>query len=417
MPFRKLDNLRNNTQSFSEHHINMKAIIIGSGIAGPAMALALKKIGIQSVIYEAKPNADDDKGAFLGISPNGLNILKEYIALDEIQADCTAGSIRFFNARNKPIGVIDNHEQLSRYGSQAVQLKRGLLHGALRRAAREAGIAIEFGKRLVSVVEDGEGGTVTAQFADGSAAEGDLLIGCDGIHSVVRKTLFPDAPEPEYTGLLSTAGFTRLSNFPVSADAIHMTFGHRGFFAYAVSNNGEIWWFNNISQATEPLRNELNGSELADLKSRLLALHANDPEPITSIIQAARSIDIYPIYDIPHLPLWHRGRVCLIGDAAHATAPHIGQGASLALEDTLVLAQCIRDFGDLSAAFAHFQSLRQERVQAIIRQARKVGDSKTVPNRFQQFFRDLLLPLFVKLEAKRMDWIYGYRVDWHRKLT
>lgn len=395
----------------------MKAIIIGSGIAGPAMALALKKIGVQSVIYEAKSSADDDKGAFLGISPNGLNILKEYIALDEILSEHTPGSIRFFNARNKPIGVIDNAEQLSRYGSQTVQLKRSLLHGALRTAARQAGIPVEFGKRLVSVVQNDENGIVTARFADGSTAEGDLLIGCDGIHSVVRKSLFPNAPKPEYTGLLSTAGFTRLASFPLSADAIHMTFGERAFFAYAVSNNGEIWWFNNISQATEPLRNELNGSELADLKNRLLALHRNDPEPITSIIQAAQAIDIYPIYDIPFLPQWHHGHICLIGDAAHATAPHIGQGASLALEDTLVLVQCIRDFADLPTAFARFQSLRQARVQAIIRQARKVGDSKTVPNRFQQFFRDLLLPLFVKLEARKMDWVYSYQVDWHRKLT
>lgn len=395
----------------------MKAIIIGSGIAGPAMALALKKIGIQSVIYEAKPNADDDKGAFLGISPNGLNILKEYVALDEILSEHTPGSIRFFNARNKPIGVIDNAEQNSRYGSQTVQLKRSLLNGVLLRAVREAGVTIEFDKRLVSVEQNNDNGAIAAHFADGSTAEGDLLIGCDGIHSVVRKTIFPNAPKPEYTGLLSTAGFTRLNSFTLSTDAIHMTFGERAFFAYAVSNNGEIWWFNNISQTTEPLRHELNGSELADLKNRLLALHSRDPQPITSIIQAAHSIDIYPIYDIPFLPQWYQGHICLIGDAAHATAPHIGQGASLALEDTLVLAQCIRDFTDLPTAFARFQSLRQARVQAIIRQARKVGDSKTVPNRFQQFFRDLLLPLFVKLEARKMDWVYDYRVDWHRKLT
>lgn len=393
----------------------MNAIIIGCGIAGPAMALALKKIGIKAVIYESRAAADDEKGAFLGLSPNGLNILKEYIALDELLTDCTPGKIRFFNARNKPIGVIENATQLSRYGTQTVQIKRSLLNGALRRAAMQAGIAIEFGKRLASVTQNADG--VTAHFADGSIAQADLLIGCDGIHSVVRKELFPNAPGLEYTGLLSTAGFTRPVNSPLPVDAIHMTFGHRGFFAYAVSNQDEVWWFNNIAQATEPLRNELNQSELANLKERLLALHAKDPAPIASLIRDAHSIEIYPIYDIPFLPQWHQGRICLIGDAAHATAPHIGQGASLALEDTLVLAQCIRDFPDLPAAFAHFQSVRQPRVEAIIRQARKVGDNKTVPNRFQQFFRDLLLPLFVKLEARKMDWIYGYKVEWNSKLT
>jgi 2-polyprenyl-6-methoxyphenol hydroxylase-like FAD-dependent oxidoreductase len=322
----------------------------------------------------------------------------------------------FLQTRNKSIGLIDNAEQLSRYGSQTVQLKRGLLNGSLRRAAQRAGIPIEFGKPLISVEQRKDEGTVSVCFADGSMAEGDLLLGCDGIHSAVRQKVFPQAPKPEYTGLLSTGGFTRLDGFAVSTDAIRMTFGERGFFAYAVSTRGEIWWFNNIAQPTALLRDEPAQSELADLKKRLTALHRNDPEPIMSIIEDARSIEIYPIYDIPFLDQWHQGRVCLIGDAAHATAPHIGQGASLALEDTLVLTQCIRDYADLQAAFSRFQSMRQPRVQAIIRQARKVGDSKTVPNRFQQFFRDLLLPFFVKLEARKMDWVYGYRVDWHRKL-
>ncbi len=395
----------------------MKAIIIGCGIAGPAMALALQKIGVTSVIYEANLKADDTKGVFLGISPNGLNILKEYVSLDEVLQEHSPGKIRFFNARNKPIGVIENAQQVAQYGSQSVQLKRGLLNGALRRAALRAGIPIEFGKRLQSIRQSADNGSVSAYFTDGSEAHGDLLIACDGIHSAVRRELFPQAPTPEYTGLLSTGGITRLENGKLSTDAINMTFGERGFFAYAVSSSGEIWWFNNIAQPTPPLRHELDKSDLQELKMRLSALHKNDPEPILSIIEHAHTIGIYPIYDIPFLSQWYLGKVCLIGDAAHATAPHIGQGASLALEDTLVLAQCIRDYDTLPQAFSHFQALRQPRVQAIIKQARKVGDSKTVQNRFQQFFRDLLLPIFVKLESRKMDWVYRYKVDWDRKLT
>src|SRR5205085_9028258 len=134
--------------------------------------------------------------------------------------------------------------------------------------------------------------------------------------------------------------------------------------------------------------------DMSQLKNTLLELHKNDPEPIADIIKSADTIELYPVYDIPFLANWHNGRVCLIGDAAHATAPHIGQGASLALEDTIVLAQCIRDFATVETAFETFQSLRQARVQKIVREARKVGDSKTVPTKFQQFFRDLLLPFF-----------------------
>lgn len=161
-------------------------------------------------------------------------------------------------------------------------------------------------------------------------------------------------------GLLSTAGFTRTVSSPLPVDAIHMTFGHRVFFAYAVSNQDEVWWFNNIAQATEPLRNELNQSELASLKERLLTLHAKDPAPIASLIREAHSIEIYPIYDIPFLPQWHLGRICLIGDAAHATAPHIGQGASLALEDTLV-ATCRRASRKTPACSSTMHSRTQTR--------------------------------------------------------
>jgi 2-polyprenyl-6-methoxyphenol hydroxylase-like FAD-dependent oxidoreductase len=149
----------------------------------------------------------------------------------------------------------------------------------------------------------------------------------------------------------------------------------------------------------------------------LLKLHKNDPAPVADIIRSAENIEVYPIYDIPFLPEWHKGRVCLIGDAAHTTAPHIGQGASLALEDTIVLAQCIRDCEDLETAFKLFEKLRQDRVKKIVASARKVGDNKTVPNKFQQFFRDLLLPVFVKMEAKKMNWVFSYKVDWHKKIN
>ncbi|QHV93972.1 FAD-dependent oxidoreductase [Spirosoma endbachense] len=396
--------------------MNNKAIIIGCGIAGPVMALALKRVGIDATIYEAQPMPNDTKGAFLGISPNGLNVINDFLPLQEILTDYTPGKISFFNAQNKPIGLIDNADQKALYGSETVQLKRGLLNGALRKAAQQAGIAIEFGKRLTSLSQ-GHENTVTAFFEDGSQAEGNLLIGCDGIRSATRSCLFQDAVKPSYTGLLSTGGFTKLPGISNLAGSIRMTFGQRSFFAYALSNKGEVWWFNNFSQPDEPHKSELSQLELAALKEQLLSLHKQDPYPIAEIIRAAQSIEIYPVYDIPFLPQWHKGRVCLIGDAAHATAPHIGQGASLALEDTIVLAKCIRDLPSLTEAFERFQSLRQERVQTMIRQARKVGDSKAVPNAFQRFFRDLLLPFFVKMEAKKMGWVYSYKTDWESKIT
>ncbi|GAB4016816.1 FAD-dependent oxidoreductase [Spirosoma koreense] len=394
---------------------NQRAILIGCGIAGPAMALFLKRIGVEATIYEAQPHFRDETGAFLGITPNGLNVLKEFMPLETLLTDFTPGKMTFYNAKNKNIGELDNAHQLASYGAQTVQLKRGWLTRSIRTVALDHGITIETGKKLNAISQDST--LATAFFEDGTSATADFIIGCDGIHSVTRKSIFSDAPRLTYTGLLSTGGFSRLDNVQDLTGSIRMTFGERSFFAYAVSNKGEIWWFNNLAQPREAARNELSKLELDQLKQTLLALHKNDPAPIADIIQSATSVDVYPVYDIPFLKKWHTGRVCLIGDAAHATAPHIGQGASLALEDTIVLAQCLRDCATIEQAFATFQSLRQARAQRIVREARKVGDAKTVPNKFQQFFRDLLLPYFVRFEARKMDWVYAYKVNWQEKVA
>lgn len=395
---------------------NKKAIIIGCGIAGPAMAIYLKRIGVEATIYEAQPHYRDDAGAFLGISPNGLNVLRELAPLEKVLAEYTPGRMSFYNSRNKNIGWIDNAGQKELYGAETVQVKRGLLNQVIRQAALEAGIQIELGKKLKSILQHADK-SVTAFFEDGTQATADFLIGCDGIHSSTRKNLFPDAPGITYTGLLSTGGFTHWNNGSDLSGSIRMTFGEKAFFAYVVSNTGEVWWFNNIAWPKEPGRYELSEIEQAQLKSSLLEMHRNDPDPIAALIESARSIEVYPIYDIPFLPKWHQGSVCLIGDAAHATAPHIGQGAALALEDTLVLAKCLRDLPTLETAFEKFQSMRQERVQKIIRGARKVGDSKTAPNKIQQWFRDMLLPVFVKQQARKLDWVYSYKVNWNDKIV
>ncbi|GAB3697954.1 FAD-dependent monooxygenase [Spirosoma flavus] len=389
---------------------HQKALIIGCGISGPVLALFLKQIGIESIIYEANSTYRDEAGAFLGVTPNGLNVLKEFMPLDSILTEFTPGKMTFYNAKNKSIGEIDNADQPERYGAQTVQLKRGLLNKAIRQVAIDNGIRIELGKKLTYITQTDK--TATAFFDDGTHISADFIIGCDGIHSATRNAIFPDTPALKYTGLLSTGGFSKLKNVNDLYGSIRMTFGERAFFAYAISNTGDVWWFNNISQEKEPERNELSGIELDQLKAKLFALHQNDPAPIADIIKSAQKIEIYPVYDIPFLKQWYKGRVCLLGDAAHATAPHIGQGASLALEDGIVLAKCLRDLPDLSTAFATFQSLRQERVQKIVKEARKVGDTKTVPNKIQQFFRDLLLPYFVKFEAKKMDWVYSYKTNW-----
>ncbi len=387
-----------------------KALIIGGGIAGPAMALQLQKIGIQSTIFESRYEHDMNQGVFLGITPNGLNILQEFFDLEILKQDYTPGKMCFYNAQNKKIGELDTQHQLKKYGAETLQVKRTDISAALRKEVVENGIPINYGKKLVHLEQHDQ---VTAYFSDGTSASADFLIASDGAHSVVRSKLFPDAPSPVYTKQLSTGAFVHMPDMKPHFGFIKMTFGKSAFFAYAVSNKGEVWWFNNFYREQEPKREEMATTLQQEIKSHLLHIHKEDPEPILEIIRSTDEIFAYPIYDIPSLSKWHQGKICLIGDAAHATSPHIGQGASLALEDTAVLAKCIRNEADLTTAFEKFQQIRQPRVEKLIKTARKIGNSKSKPNPVATFFRDLLLRHFIKFEIKKMDWIYNYTCKWN----
>ena len=384
-------------------------LIIGGGIAGPALALFLQRAGMSPVIYEAYPKGAEAVGTFLNIAPNGMNIVETLgvaEAIKRVGFPC-AGN-RFYNNQGKAIGELEfnpNH----RFGQGSVMIKRGLLHHVLREAVEAAGIPIEFNKRLKSYTV-GEG--VTAHFEDGSVAQGDLLIGCDGLHSRVRQTMLPNAPTPTYTGVMDFGGFAQEPSLPAS-DMTQMLFGKRAFFSYFVTPTGEIYWFGNYAQATAPARGNAMGAPSIEMQKQLQALYADAPAPVEALLRGVGGmVGQWPVYDMPALPTWHQGDVCLVGDAAHATSPHLGQGASQALEDVIVLAKCLRDLPTPEQAFVAYEEQRKARAEALVAEARKIGNQKSPPTGMAAWFRDLLLPFFLKLTAKQTTWVYDYKVAW-----
>ena len=345
-----------------------KALVVGCGIAGPVFAMFLRRAGITPVVYEGRSEPGDEAGAFLNLLDNGLDVLGTLGIRAEIEGygAPTTGMV-FKNHRGKRLGEMPQYATL---------LKRGLLNKGLREAAIREGVAIEFGKRLEDVEVTPRRGVI-ARFEDGSEAGGDFLVGCDGINSQTRRSIMPDAPEPAYTGVIGCGGFTHTPGIPPSDGVMHMTFGKRGFFGYQVTPSGEIFWFQNLVRSEEPDRGELDAVSEEEWREELLGVHRHDHEPITGIIRSTEGrIGRFPIYDIPSLPTWHRGPVCLIGDAAHATSPHAGQGASTALEDAIVLARCLRDLPDAEGAFAAFERLRKDRVERIVAGSGRTGKGK-----------------------------------------
>ena len=155
-------------------------------------------------------------------------------------------------------------------------------------------------------------------------------------------------------------------------------------------------------------------------QERMLDLFREDLPLISEMIRATESTIIaYPIYDISTQPIWRQGSVILVGDAIHAVSPNAGQGASLAVEDAIVLAKCLRDREDLSQAFATYERLRRARVERMVRHGRNAGQGKVITNPLGVWLRDLLTPFFLKLFANpaALDWVYSYKVAWDEPVS
>ncbi len=382
------------------------ALVIGGGIAGPATALALQKADIEPVVYEAHPAHADRAGGFLTMGTNGIEALRVLDADERaLAAAFPTPAITLRNGAGRCIG--ETPTGLATPPSHT--LRRADLYAALRDEARARGIHVEHGKRLVEARDTG--GDVRAVFADGSEAVGDVLVGGDGVHSTVRGIIDPHAPAPVYSGLLGTGGYARGVPVDAPAGGFEMVFGARAFLGYVVAPGGEIWWFANVPRRPEPPRGPATSADA--WREALLETFGGDAGPAVPLLQATGMLmPPSPIHTLPHLPRWRRGRLVVIGDAAHAPSPTSGQGASLAIEDGVVLAKCLRDL-PAAEALARFEALRRPRVEKIVKAAARINSSK-VAGPVGARLRDAMLPWILKLTAdgKAHRETYGYRIEW-----
>ncbi|PSL00933.1 2-polyprenyl-6-methoxyphenol hydroxylase-like FAD-dependent oxidoreductase [Murinocardiopsis flavida] len=393
----------------------MKALIIGSGVGGPVAAAAFKRVGIDSVVYEAHQSTAAALGSFLSLAPNGLAVLRALDLLDPIraQAELPTTAIQFQNGSGRSLGVIpDNSEQLGADLS-TITIMRGALQDSLAEAATAQGARIEFGKRMVGYTETENG--VTVEFDDGTTDHGDVLIGADGIHSRTRSILDPAAPKPEYTGLLNCGGVAPPVDAPGTPEStMRMIFGSRAFFGYQVAPDGSVYWFVNFPYR-EPGRAELAAQDPAEWRRHIIDLFSDDSAFITRILEASpvENFQTFGVYDIASLPHWSRGRVGLLGDAAHAVSSSSGQGASLAMEDAVTLAKHLRDIDDPVKALHAYQEARRPRVESIVAEGRRRGNNKLTTGTVQVFLRDLTLPVVFAMISwrKKHSWIFDHRID------
>jgi 2-polyprenyl-6-methoxyphenol hydroxylase-like FAD-dependent oxidoreductase len=389
-------------------------LVAGGGVAGPVLAMALQRVGIDATVFERDEEGAEKRGSWLTFQANGMDALDAIDAagpLEKLGYDVE--TIGFVNGRGRELGVLPLAGPRAD-GRVSQMLRRADLYSQLGELARQRGAQVRYGKRLVNAVSLRDG-SVEARFADGTTATGDLLVGCDGMHSVVRGLIDPAAAVPRYVPVLNLGGHIPGFTVDVPSKQFRMQFGTKCFFAWMPTPDGGTVWFANPPMAREPERGELSGMSDAQWRTRLHALMDGDVGPAHDIIDAAPGPMVgWATYDMPFVRRWHSSNMIIIGDAAHATAPSAGQGASMALEDAVILAKCLRDCPDASTAFATFDSLRRDRVERIVRFGARGANSKA-PGRIGRVVRDLILPRAFAKAAKdggaSMAWLQGHHID------
>lgn len=337
----------------------MKAIIIGGGIGGLTTAIALQQRGWQYEVFEAAP---EYKTVGAGILL-GANAMKVYERLGIAGILATRGGhleqLYIKDYKGKILQHIDNNLLEQQYGCRSLPIHRATLQAALLEQLHQP---VQTGKKCIAVTETPTG--VIARFDDGSEAQGDILVAADGIRSAVREQVI-GSQGYRYSGQICWRTTVNME-LPAAerrntAEVWGRGNGIRASYMH-VGGDQVYFWFTKKLPENTPYTNEqalaLIQQELADFSGYMPAVARN-----INPAQLIRS----DLYDLAPINTWHKGRVVLLGDAAHATTPNLGQGASQAIEDAYVLVDSLCSHSDYTTAFQHYVAKRMERAHKIVR--------------------------------------------------
>lgn len=387
-----------------------RVIVCGAGVGGLTAAARLAEVGFPVRLVEARDEAAVTReGVFLTLAPNGMNGLRAVGCYEPVRrAGIATTAIELRNHAGRWLYRARQSDFESQFGSASITIRRGDLLEILIARARAAGVELSFESRVQRVVQSPGDGGAHVELSDHSVQAADILVGADGLRSVVRRTAFPEYPAPRFSGRVGTGGITD-ADVPDTGGAMRMTFGERAFFGYLKAPDRPVYWFDSYQAPGDPPGTIADPVAEADA---LRARHAGDPFPTAAILAKVTRVERhYPVYDMPRLPGWSRGSVVLVGDSAHAVGPDAGQGASMAIEDALVLAACLEAEPDSSAAFARYESLRRARVDRVVRLTANNQSGKRSHGRLALILRDLILRLVIPIGVRRGRRLLAFRVD------
>ncbi|MDN4523989.1 FAD-dependent monooxygenase [Fictibacillus fluitans] len=374
----------------------MKALIVGAGIGGLCTAIALEKAGIQTVVYE---RAAEIKalGAGLGIGANALKGMEKLgIAEEVIQAGHQLDGMVICDQGGKQISKVDTRVISAQYGTDNVTIHRADLHNILMRNLKDTHVVT--GKKAVNAEQNEQEATV--YFEDGTSEKCDYIIAADGIHSIIRQKLMPESV-PRYAGYTCWRGI--IDHHPFNENTATETWGRNGRFGIVPLANQKLYWFACVNaNAHDP---KMKAMKTEDLHSIFRDYH--DPIPFVIQMTEDHALIHNDILDITPIKRFAFDRILLLGDAAHASTPNMGQGAGQAIEDAIILGNCLKEHEDAKSAFKAFEAKRMERTAKIIKMSRRIGQVGQLENKMMIKVRNFLLKRESEAaQLKRMAFLY-----------
>jgi salicylate hydroxylase len=388
-----------------------RVAIIGGGIGGLTAANALSQAGIEVAVYEAASELKEI-GAGVALHANAMRVLRAIGVEDGVRkvAGRSEWSITRDGKTGRVISKTSRTQQTAAFGLQGATVHRADLLDVLADAL-PAGL-VTLGKRCTEVQPDGD--TAVARFTDGSEVEADVIVGADGIHSAVRASLFgPD--DPKFTGkvcyrsVIPTAAVRGGASHGISADLGQWLGPHGTIVLYPLRGEeliNVVCHYDDDAYRHESWITECDRDEV-------LERYAGWHESLLRLFAAGDTWYKWALYDRDPIPLWTRGRVTLLGDAAHPMLPYLGQGACQALEDGAVLATALTAEADPGTALARYERTRRPRASRVVLTSRERGLSNHLPSRWAALRRDLMIAVRRRMnprdpEGRGAAWLADY---------